>query len=145
VSYSKALAKELCERLAAGERWRNLAGTEGMPSHAAPYRWARTNPEFRADFQLAKRVGADMRADRVLEIAEGATNATLNVDKFHVGSLKWHVERETKLWGPQPDEPDLGAGRTLIIRVRQFERVERPDGGAFMREILPNGETRDLD
>lgn len=145
VHYTQEIADEILERIASGERWTKITRRRGMPSRCTLYYWLNQDPEFRAAYRRAQQAGADARADKVLDIAEAATNETLNVDKFHVTSLKWHVDRDTKLFGPRPDEPDLGAGRHIVIEVRRFVRVEREDGSAFVREVFPNGETRDLD
>jgi hypothetical protein len=144
IFYSPELGERICERLAAGERWHNMAGKPGLPTHATIYKWADDHPAFGAAFALAKRAGADGRADRALNVAEAATKESLPVDRFHVGTLKWTIERDDKAYGRRKDEPDLGAGRRLIVEMRQFERVVREDGTAFVREILPSGETIDL-
>lgn len=135
VKFTPEVAEELLERLSSGERWGDFAATERMPGYAAPYGWAKRDKEFRAAFELAKRVGADMRADHALSVAETSTKETLPVDRFHVGTLKWHVDRDTKLYGPMPDEPDLGAGRRLMVYVRRFERYIDENGKPQVREV----------
>ena len=135
VMYTEEKGQEICERLAAGERWRDMANTKGMPGYSVPYNWAKQHPAFGRQWVYARRIGADMRADEALTIAETATKETLPVDRFHVGTLKWHVDRDAKLYGPRKDEPDLGAGRTFVIRVRQFERYVDEDGVSRVREI----------
>jgi hypothetical protein len=136
VRYSEAVTRKICERLARGERWSKISGADGLPSQTTLYQWTKRYPDFRAAVQEAKRMGADARADMVLAIAEGATPETLSVDRMHISSLKWHVERDDKQLGRQ-DEPDLGAGRKLIIVVRDFERYTAPDGSTQVRVAPP--------
>lgn len=141
VLYTPEVAEEICRRLAAGERWHAIAGKDGLPTHTAPYKWRKDRPEFREAFDLARRVGADGRADQVLDVAEAATPATVSVARAHIGALKWHVDRETKLYA---EEKDLGGSCRIVVEVRRFERVVGEDGTAFVRETLPSGETVDL-
>ena len=144
IFYTQELGEQICERIAAGERWHGMANTHGMPTHSTIYKWAEDHPDFGAAFVLAKRAAADGRADKALDVAEAATKESLGVDRFHVGTLKWTIERDDKTYGRRKDEPDLGGKRRLIIEVRQFERAVREDGTAYVREILPSGETVDL-
>lgn len=145
VKYSRGLAGEIIDRLAEGERLSAIARERGYPCRQCIYAWAKRYPEFGEALVAARRLGADARADKVLDIAEAATKDSLMVDRLHIGALKWHVDRDAKAYGARADEPDLGAGRNLVIRVRRFERVVREDGTAHVQEILPSGEVIDLD
>ena len=72
----------------------------------------------------------------MLDVAEATTKETLSEDRVKIGALKWHVQRDDKMLAVR-DEPDLGAGRKLIIEVRQFERYVAEDGTTQVREVLP--------
>lgn len=137
VQYSATLADKILRRLGAGERWRSIAGLGGMPAYGTLYSWRAAHPEFAKALAQAKQAGADARADAVLDVAEAATAETIPVDRMHIGALKWHVERDDKIW--RKDEPDKGMGRTLIVRIRRFERYVAEDGSTQVREILPDG------
>ena len=136
VKYSAKLAQEICERLASGERWNAIAGEGRLPTHSAPYKWAKKYPAFHEAWWDAHRIGADARADQVLDIAETATAESLSVDRAHIDALKWHVGRDDKRLAVR-DEPDLGAGRKVVIVVRQFERYTADDGSTKIREVPP--------
>lgn len=137
VMYTPELGEEICERLAAGERWSDMADTARMPGYSVPYKWAKRDREFGFNWRFALQIGANARADEVLTVAETATKETLPVDRVHIGALKWHVDRDTKLYGPRPDEPDMGAGRRLLVYVRRFERYIDETGEPQVRELPP--------
>jgi hypothetical protein len=137
VAYSQDLAEKILDRIAAGARWKTIAGKRGMPAACTLYRWEKRDPEFAEALAAARRAGAEWRADAVLDVAEAATKETVQVDRLHIGALKWRVDRDTKIYGLKPDEPDLGAGRKLIIEVRRFERFTDDDGVVRVRELLP--------
>ena len=136
VYYSAKVVRPLLERLAAGERWTHIAGTEGMPGYHALYVWRDKYPDFAEALARAMQAGADARADAVLDVAEAATAETASVDRMHIGALKWRVDRDDKRW-PRKDEPDRGEGRVLVVRVRRFETYVAEDGTQQVREIMP--------
>lgn len=139
VRYSQALADRILERLGEGERWSAIAGEPGLPTHTVVYKWGQRNAEFARAWAAAQRMGANVRADRVLDIAEKSTPETLSVDRAHIGALKWHVDRDAKVWGLREEEPDRGKpGQTLIIRVRQFTLYTDETGVERVREVLPD-------
>ncbi|HEY8572790.1 hypothetical protein [Phenylobacterium sp.] len=133
VTYSEEVAQTILDRLSAGERWRRIAGTDGMPSEATLFLWRDRYPEFAKAYRLAKQAGADARADAVLDVAEAATPATVSVARAHIGALKWHVDRDDRIW--RREEPDLGEGRVLVVRFRHFERYVADDGVTRVREV----------
>lgn len=138
VRYSRGLASDIIDRLAEGERLAAIGRERGYPCRQCVYAWAKRYPEFGEALTTAKRLGADARADKVLDIAEAATKESIPVDRLQIGALKWHVDRDTKAYGAKPDEPDLGGGRKLIIEVRRFERYTDDEGVVRVREILPS-------
>lgn len=143
VRYSKKVCDAILSRLAEGERWNSMASKKGMPAYNAPYAWAKTYPDFRQAWAEAHRMGANARADMVVTVAEGSTRDTVQSDRLHVSALKWHVERDAKVWGLREDEPDLGAGRQLIIEVRRFELYTDEAGVSRVREVLPDARRGD--
>jgi hypothetical protein len=140
VHYTERRAQQILQRIANGERWKHFSAGDDTPCYSVIYTWAKRHPDFGAAYELAKRIGADARADKALEVAENATKESLPVDRLHVGVLKWAVERDTKIYGPRPDEPDLGAGRKVVVVVRQFENYVDEEGVTRVREITPLGE-----
>ncbi|MGH6965599.1 MAG: hypothetical protein ACREE0_14055 [Phenylobacterium sp.] len=143
VRYSKKVTARICQRIARGDVWYKIANTDGLPSYDTLYQWLRKHPDFAEDFAQAREIAADLRADKVLVVAEEATAATVQRDRLHVGALQWHASKAApKRYGSRPGddgEPE-GEPRRLIIEVRRFETAYRPDGSAYTREILPDGE-----
>lgn len=141
--YSKKITRELCRRIARGEVWYKMCNTGGLPSYDTLYRWLRKYPDFAEDFAQAREMAADLRADKALVVAEESTAATVQSDRLRVGALQWHAAKAApQRYGSRAGEDVAadGAPRRLIIEVRRFETAYRPDGTAYTREILPDGE-----
>lgn len=133
VRYSPAVAEEICERIARGEKWFQIAGSGRLPEYTTAFDWVKHRPDFAEAWAQARAMAADLRADKVLVVAEEGTD-DLQRDRLHVSALKWHVGRAENPKG-QPNGWNLGKGRRLVIRVREFERAYREDGTPYVREI----------
>ncbi len=143
VRYSKKVTNEICQRLAQGEVWHKICNTGRLPSYTTLYAWLGKHPDFAADYARAKEMAADLRADKVLVVAEEATAETVQRDRLRVGALQWHAGKAApRKYGSRAGENDAaeGAARRVIIEVRHFEVAYREDGTAYTREILPDGE-----
>jgi hypothetical protein len=133
VTYSEELAAEVCERIARGEVWSRIGGTDGMPEYSTLYYWRDTRPDFAEALARAQAAGNEVRADEVLAVSQEATRETIQEDRLHVGSLKWHVARADGFAAKANDW--LSGKRRLVIRIREFERAWRTDGTPYVREI----------
>jgi len=145
VRYSRKITREICQRLAQGEVWQKICNTGRMPSYATLYTWLRKYPDFAADYAQAREMAADLRADKVLLVAEEATTATVQRDRLRVGALQWHAGKAApRKYGARAgdDGADEGGARRLIIEVRHFEVAYREDGTAYTRQI-PKGDEGD--
>jgi hypothetical protein len=137
--YSRSLGEEICQRIAGGESWISFCNTGRMPSYATLYAWRDRYPEFRAGLARARDMAADYRAERALQVAEAATSATVQADRLRVATLMKHAALGApRRWGARAETQET-PGETLTIYVRRFEKVVRPDGSAFVREIKPEG------
>jgi hypothetical protein len=144
VRYSKKVAREICLRIAGGEVWHKICNTGRLPSYTTLYTWLRKYPDFAEDFAQAKEMAADLRADKVLVVAEESTAATVQADRLRVGALQWHAAKAApKRYGSRAEVMEEGVPRRLIIQVRHFEKAYRPDGTAYTREVLPDDEEAD--
>jgi hypothetical protein len=142
VRYSKAVTREICKRIAAGEIWFRICNTGRMPSYTTLYAWLDRYPDFAEAYAQAREMAADLRADKALAVAEAATPATVTADRLHVSALQWHAAKASpgrygSGGGASGGEDEAGPPR-LIIEVRQFERARRPDGTAYVREVMPS-------
>lgn len=141
--YSRAVAEEICQRIAGGEVWFKICNTGGLPSYATLYAWLRKYPDFAEAYAQAREMAADLRADKALVVAEAATPATVQADRLRVTTLQWHAAKAApRRYGSRAgDDPNDDSPRTLTIRVRRFEKAFRDDGTAYVREIGgPDGE-----
>lgn len=141
--YSKAVTRELCLRIAQGEIWHKICNTGRMPSYTTLYAWLRKYPDFAEDYAQAREMAADLRADKVLVVAEEATAATVQRDRLRVGALQWHASKAApKRYGSRAGDDGVkdGEPRELIIRIRQFERAWREDGTPYVREVRSDEE-----
>ena len=137
--YGEEITREICERIAGGDSWFKIANTGNMPSYATLYDWQRKHPEFAEALAQAREMAADLRADKALAVAEAATAATVQADRLHVGTLQWRAAKGApRRYGTRSDvHDDLEDAQPprLIIEVRRFEKVTRPDGSVYVREV----------
>lgn len=149
VRYSESLAGKICEKLGEGATFSHLSTLPDMPSLATLYRWRKTKPKFELNVAVALSAGATRMAERALEIAEGATKETLPVDRLRVDVLMKHAaQMSPQEWGRGAKTAEKAkdrGDRKIVVRVRDFTPVTRPDGTVFTREILPNGSFRDFE
>jgi hypothetical protein len=136
VRYGAAVTQKICERIAAGDLWRRIAGRDGLPSQASFYRWRKLHPEFAAAVEEARRYAAEARFDAALEVAEAATAATVQADKLRVSTLLHQAERlDPDRFGPPSGARRGAGGRVRRIVIRRFERGRRDDGTEYVRAI----------
>ncbi len=139
VRYGKAVAEEICRRIAMGEMWFKICNTGRLPSYTTLYAWVRKYPDFAEGYAQAREMAADLRADRALVVAEESTAATVQSDRLRVGALQWRAANGApKRYGSRAsaaDREDAAPMREIVIRVRQFERLIGDDGRAYTREI----------
>lgn len=143
VRYGAAVVQMVCEDLATGKTWEQVAALPGRPSYHAMYNWRKTHPEFAAAADAARAFGADHCADQALEVAEQATEETVRKAKLHVDTLM----QRAALLAPERWS-GRGGGRAaeraepleVVFSFRHFENVIGPDGKTVVREIKPEGE-----
>lgn len=139
-AYDAGLAREICDRLAAGDLWRDIRAVAGMPDDRAYLAWRRAHPEFDDAVREARVLAAEARFERALEVAMASTGDTLPSDKLRVSTLLHQAERmDPERFGPATarrrlEEPgERGHIQTLV--VRHFERAQADDGSSYIRAI----------
>ncbi len=145
VRYSQAVALRICERLATGESLFQMANTEGMPCASTFYAWQRRYPEFAEAVLQAREAGAESLAGKALDVASRSTRETVQQDRLYVQTLMKHAAlKAPRTWGGKADRGAAKAPEPqrveVVFRIRRFEKAIGPDGRAFVREILPEGE-----
>ena len=145
--YSRKLTNRICERLRAGEMWSRIAGQGDMPSLSTFYFWLRTRPAFAEEVNRAREEAADRMADEVLEIARNVTPESAGADRAKMFGLQWRAGKAAPhRYGAKAGEQEGSKGdRIIVVRVREFVPVARPDGTLFTREIFPDGSCHDYE
>lgn len=139
-AFDPELARRICDRLSAGELWRRIRETAGMPSDGAYWAWRRANPAFEVAVREALRAAAEARFEQAIEVAMATQAETLQADKLKVSTLLHQAERmDPERFGPASarrrlgDEDERGHVQTLVIR--HFERAIAEDGSSYIRAI----------
>jgi len=133
--YGPGVAREICERLAQGEIWAQIAGTGRLPSYWMLYYWKGKHPEFAAAVEEARRLAAEARFERALEVAEASTPATVQSDKLRVATLLHHAERLDPERFGKSGGGRIAADRVRTIVIRRFERALDDEGRPYVRVI----------
>ena len=136
--FTRAMVRKVCEDLASGKTYQELARNPRRPCAATLYNWRQKHPEFAEAADAARAFGAEFCADRALEVAEQATEETVRKAKLHVDTLmlragflapgRWSA-RTARAAKVEPVE--------IVFSVRHFEKVTGADGKAYVREIEP--------
>jgi hypothetical protein len=122
VHYTPKVAAEICERIANGDSWYRICNTGRLPSYRTLYTWRDRYPEFAEALAQAQEVSAHARFEKALAVAEDATAATVQADRLHVGTLKWHAERlAPAIYGPGRGAGENGERVTTVI-LQQYRR-----------------------
>lgn len=72
--YTKEIGDNICADLAMGMSLRSVCLKKESPAISTVFRWLRTYPEFRKQYEDAKQESADAMAEEVLDIADDGTN-----------------------------------------------------------------------
>ena len=141
VRYGKPVTTKICRRIADGEAWFRICNRNGLPAYGTLYDWLKKYPDFAEAYAQAREMAADRRADEALLVAQNATAATVQADRLLVNTLQWRAAKGApKRYGARAEAAEAGEDREaprLVIEVRRFEKVVRPDGSVYAREILP--------
>ena len=117
-TFSKTLARKICERLAAGESLRKICKDDNMPHESTVRSWVVDDYQgFSTQYARARDIGLDSRADRILEIAEGSPGSNPQRDRLRFDAERWYLSKlapkkygdrlQQEITGPIPsdDEP----------------------------------------
>lgn len=139
-AYDPAVARHICDRLAAGELWRQICKEEGMPDNGVYFAWRRAHPEFDDAVREARAVAAEALYEQALEVAMTSQADTLQTDKLKVATLLQQAERmDPERFGPPSARRRLeeagSRGHIQTLVVRHFERTLAEDGTSYIRAI----------
>jgi len=139
--YSDALARRICERIAAGESLRAVCRDADMPSTQAVFKWLLDDRReaFRQWYSLAREVQADVLADELVDIADAAHDKDeAALAKLRIDTRKWVAAKlRPKKYGDKIDlRGHIGIAHEDALRALEAEE----EAGA---RIGPNAAGRD--
>lgn len=91
VTYSAALADEICKRISNGVSLRTICAAEGFPDRASVSRWLAEHEDFATKYACARDAQADEYFDRMQDVAE--QHEDVNRAKLIVGTLQWRASK----------------------------------------------------
>lgn len=123
--YTDEIAKEICDRLAAGESLRAMCSEDDrLPHESTVRRWDVEDVEgFSTRYARARAFQADHYADRIVDGALNATDAALG--RLHMDALKWAASKlAPKRYGDKVSHVGGDEGEPAIKHSLTVEFVE---------------------
>lgn len=121
MEFSPEIANAICERLAEGDSLRKICGPdrdEGFPGQTVVYQWLATNEEFAKQYAHARETQGETYADRAVDEALTATDASLG--RLKMDALKWAASKlapkkygDKLAVGGDPDAPPIKTALTV--------------------------------
>ena len=107
-------ANAICELLMEGRSLRSICAQDDMPSQTTVFRWLNAQPQFREQYAHARDNQADTYADRAVDEALTAEDASIG--RLRMDALKWAAGKlAPKRYG---DKLDLShSGQIQITKV----------------------------
>ena len=124
--YTKVLAREVCERMAAGESLRHICTDDHMPSETAVRGWALDDVEgFSTQYTRAIELRAMRWAEEILDIADDGSNDStsditdhdhINRSWLRVDTRKWLLSKVLpKVYGDKLQHTGEGGGPVSFV------------------------------
>jgi hypothetical protein len=86
-----------------------------MPHYATVMRWLNVHADFRDMYTRAKEEQADLMADRIVEIADGASPEDVQVARLRVDARKWAAAKlKPRKYGERVTQEVSGVGGAPI-------------------------------
>lgn len=101
--YNEELAKEICRRISDGESVRSIARDPKMPAASTIFDWAIHLPVFSEQYEKARDVGLEVRAEEIEDIAADTTLDTQRA-KLITDVKRWNMSKlKPKRFGDKID------------------------------------------
>lgn len=118
--FSKALAEEICRRLAEGQSLRDVCAPEDMPNRDTVRRWLGKRENFREMYASAREHQAEHFVDEIVSIADTEENPTRA--RVRIDARKWAaLKLAPKKYG---DKAEIQMTGTIDI-ADQLERARQ--------------------
>lgn len=95
-SYTDALARDICERVARGESLRTIAEMQGRPSIVTIWRWKHENKDFCNLYAQARVDRVEYRVEEMIDLARRALEVKedrVPGYKLLIDTIKWEAAR----------------------------------------------------
>jgi hypothetical protein len=137
VAYDDAVVEAICERLAAGDTWSEVCARRGFPTWSTLYAWMRRHAGVAERVAQARRIAADLRFDKALDVAMKSEPATVQADKLKVATLLHHAGAldPARFGGAGRGGRAGGDGAVQTIVIKRFERALDDNGESYVRVI----------
>lgn len=114
--YTVRVADQICEQIVLGHGLEKALKKVGFlaPAYNTVLKWLEIYPDFNEKYERARRLQADILADRMLQLGEDVLNSpsTAAAHRVAVDILKWQAEvRNRSRYGAKSD--DAGKGKAL--------------------------------
>ena len=85
----------ICERLLEGRSLRSIATQDDTPSERTLFNWLVSNKDFRALYDKARELQAEIRADGIFEIVDNCPvdKDEIQLARLKVDAIKWVASR----------------------------------------------------
>ena len=100
--FTEELAKDICARIAEGESVRSIARDNEMPTASTIFKWRLDIDTFSEQYDNAKDIGLEVRAEEIEEIAE--EHKDVQRAKLIIDTKKWNMSKlKPKRFGDKMD------------------------------------------
>lgn len=132
IPYEETLGAEICQRLSKGQSLGAICDLEHMPSIPVIYKWMREEPSFYESYVRAREEQAHTLFDQCLDIADDASNDTVEnkdgdttVNTIAVTRAKLRIDTRLrmaaklspKVYSERSETLGIGAGGTVNVQV----------------------------
>ena len=120
-AFSEDLFDTICNRMASGESLREICDEKDMPSQTSVFRWLAADEGLSERYARAREAQQETHLEQMFAIADGATPATVNVDRLRVDVRKWVMSKlAPKKYGDKLDVTSGGkrVSQPTIVTLR---------------------------
>lgn len=120
--YNEELAQKILQRLKQGESARSIARDPDMPHQSTIFDWAIFHPIFSVQYNEAKDVGLEVRAEEIEEIAN--TMPDIQRAKLVTDVMRWNMSKlKPKRFGDRLDIDQKHSGK-IETGVSEKDKAE---------------------
>jgi hypothetical protein len=138
-TYCEATAREVFDRLCAGESMTAICHDPTMPCHSTIHYWRRANPDFAETMRVGREVQAEQFCEMGWALAQSANPKTAYLTQVRLGQLRWMAgAMAPKTYRTRPAEPERPREVQTVL-MRHFEvRVDPDTGKRSVAAFCPN-------